>query len=546
MKVFYRGIKEELALPEKTTGSEFIQKYFAESKHQILLMAVDGEISSLRESIPPQTHTLSFFDTHDSIGANCLAVSTAAILLRAAADLFPELGFSIEHSLGTGYYCVPSDMSQLPPDYLKSLAGKMNEIILGDTPVLREKMAIPQIKEFNQGRFQFVEDLPGDSLLISYVCDRPYWFSIPLVKSTGQVQRFRLHPYGDGFVLQFPNSDFPETIPPFRATDKLFQVIRESQKRARVLGIHVIHQLNAAAVNGRYIDSIQLYEALHEKKIAQIADQIAAENQNLRFVLIAGPSSSGKTSFMKRLRIQLKINGIETKTLSLDDYFINRDQVPVDENGRQDFEHFDMVDHNQLAIDLNRLMRGEAFCLPRFNFHTGMREYHPQPTELNRDELLLIEGIHALNPQLTGNIPRTRLFKIYISALTQLNFNRHNRVSTSDTRLLRRMLRDKQFRGYSVERTLEMWDSVRAGEGRWIFPYQEEADVMFNSALEYEWAIFRPFLENELSQIPIDSPVRPNGIRLLRLLELFHPISSEMVPPTSLLREFIGGSSFRY
>ncbi|HDR05766.1 MAG TPA: hypothetical protein ENN84_11065, partial [Candidatus Marinimicrobia bacterium] len=418
MKLFYRSTEEQISLQETMTGIQFVQTFFPESKKQILLMAIDGEIVSLQDSIPISASALSFYDISDSIGANCLAVSTAAIMLRAAAELFPDVNFSIEHSLGSGYYCLPGDMGQLPPDYLKSLAVKMNELILRDCPILSRKMKIPDIKNLNQGRFQFVEELPGESLAISYVCDRPYWFSVPLVKSTGVIQRFRLHPYGDGFVLQFPNSDYPDKIPPYRATDKLFHIIRESQNRAKVLGINVIHQLNARAVNGDYIDSIQLYEALHEKKIAQIADQIALGRQELRFILIAGPSSSGKTSFMKRLRIQLNINGIKTQTLSLDDYFINRDQVPFDENGKQDFEHFDTVDHSQLAIDLNRLMRGEEFCLPRYDFHSGTREYHPQPSRLHTDELLLIEGIHGLNPQLTGNLPRTRLFKIYISALT--------------------------------------------------------------------------------------------------------------------------------
>lgn len=542
----YRDIDEQAELAPGQSGLQFAEKYLPRYQQKILVMAIDGELQNLNQVIPEKTQVIVFYDIQDSIGAASLSMTATAIMICAGSQLFPDVTFSVEHSLSTGYYCLPDKIELLPPDYLKLLAVRISDIIQENITIREKELPVEDIKALNHGRFQFIEDIHKESIRISFICKQPHWFAIPLLPETGRLERFRLQPYGNGFVLQFPNSGSPDSLPAFRHTNKLFDIFQESEKRGQLLEINYIHQLNKKVSHGRFIETIQLYEALHEKKIAEIADMIQSRRKDVRFVLIAGPSSSGKTSFMKRLQIHLKINGIKSKPISLDDYFIDRDKVPLDENSNMDFEHFETVDHIQLTEDLQNLLRGKAVRMPRFDFISGTRKYQDTETQLFDDEILIIEGIHGLNPELTGNIPRSRIFRIYISALTQLNFNIYNRVSTSDTRLLRRMLRDKQFRGYPVEKTLKQWDSVRIGESRWIFPFQEEADGMFNSALEYEWGVFRPYLEDDLRNIPIDSPFKPNAERILDLLELFLPIPGDMIPPTSIIREFIGGSSLEY
>ncbi|MBW6457903.1 MAG: nucleoside kinase, partial [FCB group bacterium] len=436
-------------------------------------------------------------------------------------------------------------LEKLPEKYLDILESKMREYIAAGYEFEERQVSVEQIRHFDYKRFQVLMSSPRNKVRIYDLCGFPHWFISPLTPNASHIRLFRMTPYENGFVLEFPCMMSPDKILPFTPSPKLFHVIRESEARGDFLGIRHVSDLNERALSGNHMEAIHLYEALHEKKIAAIADAITARPE-VRFVFIAGPSSSGKTTSMKRLSLQLRINGLKPKHLSLDDYFVDRAQTPRDENGDYDYEHFDAIDHALLDAQLTDLMDGKGVHIPRFRFDIGKKEFDSERTELHSDEILILEGIHGLNPGLALLIPENKKFRIYISALTQLNFNLYNRVSTSDTRLLRRMYRDSQFRGHSMEQTLMRWPSVRRGEDRWIFPYQENADAHINSALEYEWSVFSGIMHDPLAAIPDDSPVKTEAEHLCRLMELFVPFRYDKIPSTSILQEFLGGSSFVY
>ena len=543
MLVTYR--KHQIAIERNghLTGLDLIRKHFPGKEGTILCMACDTQLQSLNNIIPEDTSHCIFYDIHDTLGAECLAISTTALMLMAAEGLFPETKISVEHSYGNGFYCKALDNSKLPGDYLNVLKEKMREYVRDDHEFEERVITHEELNKIEFGRFKVLKNSPKKTFRIYDLCGFPHWFVTALVPSAGYIKLFRITAYGEGFVLEFPKQSSPDRIPDFLSYPNLFKVIRESETRGEMLNINYISELNEQALEGRQSRTIHLYEALHEKKIAEIADVIA-NRHDLRFIFIAGPSASGKTTFMKRLSIQLRINGLKPKHISLDDYFVDREQTPQDKNGDYDFEHFDAIDHELLNRNLMDLMEGKGVHLPRFLFKEGKKEFSSEETFLLDDEIMILEGIHGLNPELAAPIPDKVKFRIYISALTQLNFNLYNRVSTSDTRLLRRMYRDSQFRGHSPEETLLRWPSVRRGEAKWIFPYQEHADVYFNSALEYEWSVFRGVLIKTLSEIPANSPVKVEAHRLINLMELFLPFSTDIIPPTSLLQEFLGGSSF--
>jgi uridine kinase len=538
---------EEILVELKTPqcGLDLARKHFPDKHTAVLCMACDGELQSLNNTIDPSIKYLDLYDIHHPLGAQCLAVSTIALMLMAAEGLFPETRISVEHSFGKGFYCEATRPGKLPEKYLDILGSKMREYIAAGYEFEERQVSVEQIKHFDYKRFQVLMNTPRSKVRIYDLCGFPHWFISPLTPNAAYIRLFRITPYEKGFVLEFPCVMSPDTIRPFTPSPNLFRVIRESEARGDFLGIRHVADLNQRALSGNHMEAIHLYEALHEKKIAEIADTIA-NRPEVRFVFIAGPSSSGKTTFMKRLSLQLRLNGLKPKHLSLDDYFVDREQTPKDENGDFDFEHFDAIDHKLLDVQLTELMEGKGVHFPRFRFDIGKKEFDSEETFLLPDEILILEGIHGLNPGLALPIPENKKFRIYISALTQLNFNLYNRVSTSDTRLLRRMYRDSQFRGHSLEQTLMRWPSVRRGEDRWIFPYQENADVYMNSALEYEWSVFSGIMHDPLSAIPLDSSIKAEAERLCRLMELFVPFRYDKIPSTSILQEFLGGSSFVY
>lgn len=545
MLITYQNTQIAIERNGHLTGLDIVRKHFPEQEGRILCMACDTQLQSLNNIIPETVSHCIFYDIHDCLGAECLAVSTTALMLMAAEGLFPETKISVEHSYGNGFYCEALDTTKLPAGYLTLLEDKMHEYIQADHEFEERVITHNDLDKIELGRFKVLKNSPKNTLRIYDLCGFPHWFISALVPSAGYIRQFRITPYQKGFVLEFPKQSSPDRIPDFLSYPNLFKVIRESEARGEMLGIKHISDLNDRALAGKQAGAIQLYEALHEKKIAEIADVIA-HRKSLRFVFIAGPSASGKTTFMKRLSLQLRINGLKPKHISLDDYFVDREHTPLDEKGDYDFEHFDAIDHDLLNRHLADLMVGKGVHLPRFIFKDGKKEFDVHETMLHDDEILILEGIHGLNPAMATAIPAKTKFRIYISALTQLNFNLYNRVSTSDTRLLRRMYRDLQFRGHSPEETLLRWPSVRRGESKWIFPYQEHADIYFNSALEYEWSVFSGILLDTLSNIPIESPVKVEAERLVHLMELFVPFDTHIIPPTSLLQEFLGGSSFAY
>ncbi len=545
MLIQFEQQKQDISYQPQQRGSDIVRRYFSNSQDAILCMACDGELQSLSNIIPKSVECVIFYNIHHPMGALCLAISTTALMLMAAEGLFPNSKISVEHSLGKGFYCEPTQPKTLPERYLDDLEAKMHAYIEAEYEFEERIVSMKQIDDFDYKRFNVLKYSPRKQLRIYDLLGFPHWFISPLTPSAKYIRQFQITACENGFVLRFPTRTSPDSIPPFTPSPNLFKVIRESEERGSMLGIRHVYDLNQSALNGKHLEMIQLYEALHEKKISQIADKIT-QKPDVRFVFIAGASSSGKTTFMKRLSLQLRINGLKLKHISLDDYFLDREHTPKDERGELDFEHFDAIDHKLLDTQLAALIDGKGVHLPRFNFNIGKKEFAKEKTFLHNDEILILEGIHGLNPNLARHIYPDKKFKIYISALTQLNFNLYNRVSTSDTRLLRRMYRDLQFRGHSLEDTLKRWPSVRNGETRWIFPFQEYADVYFNSALEYEWSVFSGILLEKLSSIPNDSPVKVEAERLCRLMELFVPFPIDMIPPTSIIQEFLGGSSFDY
>lgn len=365
-----------------------------------------------------------------------------------------------------------------------------------------------------------------------------------MVPSTGYLKIFRLINHTPGFILQFPTIKTPEKLSEYEPLSKLFQVFMEYKAWGRIMRVDTVGALNDVIAEQGIGGLIRISEALHEKKIAHIADMIAEKRDSIGVILIAGPSSSGKTTFAQRLSIQLRVNGMSPHAISIDDYFVDREYTPRDENGEYDFEALEAIDVKLFNENLTSLLNGEIVSIPSFNFKTGKREYKGRKIKMDVNDVLIIEGIHGLNEKLTADVPRENKFKIYISALTQLNVDDHNRIPTTDTRLLRRMIRDNQYRGTNAERTMELWPSVRRGEEKNIFPYQEEADVMFNSALIYELAVLKQYAEPLLFKVDPKSKYYSEAKRLFKFLDYFLGVSSEVVPQNSIIREFIGGSCF--
>lgn len=498
----------------------------------------------------------------DSHGFRIYRHTACLLLAKTVKELFPRAHFSVEHSLGPGFYCSfdiegrthprPTDPNYgITEEQVVSIEQAMRELVGKDVPIERRKIAFGEALEQFEKNQQWDKynllSFSNPPKVVIHVCEGFWDLSHgPLADRTGAVDLFKLVPYRPGFVILFPERENPLELPAFEPQPNLFQIFQEHKEWGRILGVSTVGRLNEIIANGEIGDFIKIAEAFHEKKIAQLADQICERRGQVKWVLIAGPSSSGKTTFTKRLAVQLRVNGLRLVTISLDDYFVNREDTPKDENGQPDFEHIETIDLKLLNEHLERLDRGEEVELPHFNFEKGEREWRGNKLQIAPDEMVLLEGIHALNPRLTYAVPAEHKFKIYISALTQLNLDYNNRISTTDNRLMRRMLRDHQFRGNSALTTLEMWPSVRRGEKRWIFPYQQEANVAFNSALDYELAVLKPLVEPLLVEIKPFHRQYGEARRLMQFLSSFLAVPDRFVPPTSLLREFIGRSSFRY
>ena len=464
----------------------------------------------------------------------------------------PSCRLRVSHSVSRGYYCVISGYEQ-PIEYplIFSILEKMREFIGRDLPFESKRMTTEEaIAIFEQqGDPEKVRLLQSRPKLYTtlYALDGVYDYYLEgLVPSTGYLERFDLVKYYQGMLLRVPQQKSPESLEELEIQDKMFEIFREYQDWVEVLGIKDAGTINLRVRKGEGGDLVKVSEALHEKKVAQIADTIHSRGDLIRLVLVAGPSSSGKTTFSKRLAVQLQVAGLRPHTLSLDNYFVNRENTPRDEKGDYDFESLDALDVAKFNDDLLALMSGERIELPKFSFERGERYFDGSFLQLEPNGILVVEGIHGLNPLLTDRIPRERKFKIYISALTSISLDGQSRIASSDNRLLRRMVRDQRYRSYGAIQTIRRWGSVRRGEDKNIFPYQEEADIMFNSALPYEFGVLKQFAEPILNEVPDSVPEYSEAVRLLRFLRVFSPIGQEEIPPTSILREFLGGSSFSY
>ena len=493
---------------------------------------------------------IEFLDLHNSSAIRAYTRTLFFVLNKAAHDLWPDCTVVIDIPVSNGYYVDVRLDRPVTPDDIHELRQRMQQIIDAAIPIHRHETTTEDaIRMFRESRsFSKVKLLEGSGSLYTTYYDIDgyvdYYYG-SLLTNTSQLYLFGLEPYYDGMLLRIPSQEDPSKLGAFIRQDKMFEIFKEHHRWQTILGMRTVGDLNDAIAKGRSNQLIQLSEALQEKKIAQIADEIASR-KTIKMVLIAGPSSSGKTTTCKRLSVQLAVNGLKPIGISLDDYFLDRDQTPRDESGDYDFEHLHALNIPLLNEQMNALVHGEEVELPRYNFQKGKSEWSGKKLQLKGKEVLVVEGIHALNPELTSQIPDEQIFRVYASALTTILLDNHNYVPTTDNRLLRRIIRDYKYRGVSAQETIRRWPSVRNGENRWIFPFQENADAMFNSAMLFELAVIKSQAEPLLEQVPENCVEHAEAYRLRKFLRYIRPIPEDQIPPTSLLREFLGGSSFEY
>ena len=516
----------------------------------IVLAKVNGKLRELTKTADSDS-VIEFITTKDSDGALTYKRSATFILLKAVYDVVPKEKiekFKVEFSLSKGYYCTLKGSEPVTNELIVKIENRMKEIVLMDLPIEKISMSTDDaVKAFakygmhdKEKLFRFRRHSSVNVYSIDGFKDYYYGYMVP---STGYIKYFKLFPYNEGFVIQFPEKNSTKTIPEFTPQNKLFNIMKETSEWGEMLGIETVGDLNAAIASGKANELILVQEALQEKKLADIASMIASDRSR-KFIMMAGPSSSGKTTTSYRLSIQLRAHGLKPHQLSLDNYFKNREFTPRDENGNYDFECLEALDVELFNQNMTDLLNGKRVEIPGFNFKTGKREYNGNYMELGPNDVMVIEGIHGLNDKLSYSLPRESKFKIYLSALTQLIVDEHNRIPTPDCRLLRRMVRDARTRGTSAKNTIAMWYSVRRGEELNIFPYQEEADAMFNSSLIYELSVIKQYAEPLLFGISPDEPEYPEAKRLLKFLDYFLSITPESIPINSITREFIGGSCF--
>ena len=493
---------------------------------------------------------IEFLDLHEASAMRTYIRSLFFVLNKAAHDIYPDCSVIIGIPVSNGYFVdVRLDRPVTTAD-VDAIRERMKEIIAAGHPIHRHVSTTEEaIEMFRQSRsFSKVRLLEGIGDLYTTYYDIDgyvdYYYG-SMLTNTSQIYLFGLEPYYDGMLLRIPTSSDPSKLGEMVHQDKMFEIFKEHHRWQNILKLRTVGDLNRATQKGYSSQLIQVSEALQEKKIAQIADEIASRKE-VKIVLIAGPSSSGKTTTCKRLSVQLAVNGIKPIGISLDDYFVSREKTPRDEKGDYDYEHLHALNIPLLNEQMNALLRGEEVELPRYNFQTGESEMSGKKLQLQGNEVLVVEGIHALNPELTAQIPEAQKYKVYASALTTILLDNHNYIPTTDNRLLRRIIRDYKYRGVSAQETIRRWPSVRRGENKWIFPYQENADAMFNTAMLFELAVIREQAIPVLEQVPENCVEYAEAYRLLKFLRYIKPIPAAQIPPTSLLREFLGGSSFKY
>ena len=536
-------------IPAEMTLLELAQEVQKKGEPLIVAARVDNVLRDLQTSVG-DFHTIELVDTRSEFGRRIYRRSVVFLLIMAVRELYSETEVVVQFTAHKGLYCAIQSPFDVTESVVLELEQRMREIVAENRPIVKKRLQREEVVQL----FKKSEQIEKANLVMSletekaslYYCGEFYDYLFgPMVSATGVLDKFALDAMPGGVLLRTPEPSAPEIVPAFKEQPKFGSILMEAERWASVLHCDYVSDLNRYIRRGEVADIIHVSEALHEKKIAEIADHIASNIKELRLILIAGPSSSGKTSFAQRLRIQLRVNGIEPVSISLDDYFRNWEDTPRTKEGAYDFENIGALDVELFNDHLVRLLNGEEVILPHYNFLTGKREVGSEHLSIAPTSPLIVEGIHGLNEALTASVPRGKKFKIYISALTQLNIDAHNRIPTTDARLLRRMVRDYQFRGAYALKTLRQWPDVRAGEEKNIFPFQEEADAMFNSALIYELAVLKRYAVPLLEMVPRDVPEYTKANRLLDFCRCFSDITEEYdIPNNSLLREFIGKSIF--
>ena len=555
IKVKCKNNGQTLEVPVGTNMEKLYEISGLSMNYGPVSVKVNNKVEGMHYRVYKQKE-VEFLDLYSGTGLRAYTRTLFFVLCKAAHDLWAQCKVVIDIPVSNGYYVditrtdADGKRQEITPDDVSDLRQRMQELINACLDIHRYEASTEEAIEMfrKMGAHSKVKLLENSGRLFTTYYDldgyKDYYYG-SLLTNTGKLHLFGLEYYYDGILLRIPSTEDPSRLGAFIRQDKMFEIFKEHHRWQEILGMRTVGDLNAAIDHDKTNALIQLSEALQEKKIAQIADDIA-RRKGIKMVLIAGPSSSGKTTTCKRLSIQLAVNGIQPIGISLDDYFLDRELTPKDETGDYDFEHLHALNIPLLNEQMNALFRGEEVELPRYNFQAGKSEWSGKRLQLKGNEVLVVEGIHALNPELTAQIPDEQIYRVYASALPTILLDSHNYVPTTDNRLLRRIIRDHKYRGVSARETIRRWPSVRKGENRWIFPYQENADAMFNSAMLFELAVIKRQAEPLLEQVYENCDEYAEAYRLRKFLGYIKPIPEDQIPPTSLLREFLGGSSFEY
>ena len=550
VQVYCKNTKETKRFPEGTSLAQMLSEFDCKSPYPIVSAKVNNVSQGLKFKVY-QNKDIEFIDVRESSGMRVYCRSLYFLLYKASCDLFPGSKLYIEHPISNGYFCHirKADDTEITPDDILRLEVRMKDLVGKDLPFHRYDVQTERaIKEFRKAGFEDKVRLlqtSGEAYTDYYTLgETADYFYGKLVPSTGYLTVWAIQPFHDGLLLRGPSHKDPSKVEEYVDQPKTFEMFKEALRWNIIMGLSTVGDVNEAFLNGRASELIQIAEALQEKKIVQIAEEIDrryhSENP-LQVVLITGPSSSGKTTFCKRLSVQLKACGLHPMSMSTDDYFVNRVETPKFPDGSYDFDNFDTVDHDLMEADIMKLIAGQEVSVPEFNFVTGLREYNGKKLKLGEGRILLIEGIHALNPALTSKIPESAKFRIFINTLTGTLLDDHNSIPTSDNRLLRRIVRDYNAGSFTARESISNWQNVLDAESKWIYPYQEMADVMFNSAYLIEFAVLKNHAEPILRSVPQNCAEYAEAHRLLKFIHYFTPVPDKEIPATSLLREFIGG-----
>lgn len=546
MKVQYKDKKIEIENPIKI--KDLLESEIKASEHEVIAATFNNEYVNLEYEIK-EDGEIKLIDLSSKAGMRIYRCTLIYILGMAFERVCPNNKMTVNYQLSNSMFCDIDDI-EVTEELTQKLSDEMRKIVKENLPIKQVNMTREEAKKLydetntSKGRLQF--DFKEDKKIYMYYCGDYFNYCYgTLADRTGITKIFEIIKYSDGFLMRYPSSNAPEQMPKLIQTKKLAWALDEYDDIHKILDMNTVYKLNKAVEEDNIKDVIMLDEALHEKKIANIADDIA-KNRNIKMILIAGPSSSGKTTFAQRLGLQLRINRIKPVTISVDNYFVERDQTPKDEDGKYDFENIEAIDLDLFNSHLTKLLNGEEIEMPEFDFHVGTKRYNGKKLKLEKDEVLVIEGIHCLNDELTSSISKDQKYKVYISALTVLNMDRYNRISSTDTRLVRRIVRDYQFRSYSAKQTIANWYMVNRGEEKNIFPYQENANVIFNTSLIYELGVLKNVAMPLLEEITPKEPEYAEARRLINILKYFRNIPAEYVPANSLIKEFVGGGNFKY